>query len=137
MHSTREAQDCKSGCCVAFACLPLCSGGATGQGLADRAYHPDEIREAGGRLEIDIDYYLGQQVSSASQATPIVVLLPFGTQSLRFAKEPVDPWVEHTDQALSSGYTCIVYPQVHPVVSRLVALNQCTSCHGCRCYSSH
>lgn len=30
--------------------------------LAERAYHPEELRESGGRLAVDVEYYLGQQV---------------------------------------------------------------------------
>jgi DNA polymerase alpha subunit A len=37
------------------------AGGAHGKGLAQRAYHPDEIRAADGRLALDVEYYLAQQ----------------------------------------------------------------------------
>ncbi|KAL6757111.1 hypothetical protein V8C86DRAFT_3135851 [Haematococcus lacustris] len=37
-------------------------GAAGGGGLAERAYHPDELRESGGRLVVDVEYYLAQQV---------------------------------------------------------------------------
>ena len=42
------------------------AGGAHGKGLAQRAYHPDEIRAADGRLALDVEYYLAQQACPAS-----------------------------------------------------------------------
>ena len=40
------------------------AGGAHGKGLAQRAYHPDEIRAANGKLALDVEYYLAQQARS-------------------------------------------------------------------------
>jgi len=37
------------------------SGGSSGQ-LAERAYHPDEVRASGGQLMVDVEYYLANQV---------------------------------------------------------------------------
>lgn len=37
-------------------------GGSGGGGIAERAHHPDELRESGGRLAVDVEYYLAQQV---------------------------------------------------------------------------
>jgi hypothetical protein len=36
-------------------------GGASGKGLAQRAYHIDEVRAPGAQLEVDASYYLSQQ----------------------------------------------------------------------------
>ena len=38
------------------------AGAASGKGLAQRAHHPDEIRASDGRLALDVEYYLAQQV---------------------------------------------------------------------------
>lgn len=38
------------------------SGAAGGKGLADRAYHPDEVTAPGSGLKLDLHYYLTQQV---------------------------------------------------------------------------
>ena len=35
---------------------------AAGGSFAERAFHPEEIRESGGTLVVDVEYYLGQQV---------------------------------------------------------------------------
>ena len=37
-------------------------GAAGGKGLADRAYHPDEVTAEGSGLKLDLHYYLTQQV---------------------------------------------------------------------------
>jgi DNA polymerase alpha subunit A len=37
-------------------------GAAGGKGLADRAYHPDEVTAEGSGLKLDLHYYLSQQV---------------------------------------------------------------------------
>jgi hypothetical protein len=37
-------------------------GAASGKGLAQRAYHIDEVRAPGAQLEVDAAYYLSQQV---------------------------------------------------------------------------
>ena len=36
-------------------------GAASGKGLAQRAYHIDEVRAPGAQLEVDASYYLSQQ----------------------------------------------------------------------------
>lgn len=40
------------------------AGTASGKGLAQRAYHIDEVRAPGAKLEVDAAYYLSQQVST-------------------------------------------------------------------------
>lgn len=59
------------------------SGG--GKTFAERAYHPEELRESGGLLAIDADYYLGQQ-GELSSSIPLIPApsspsLPFPHQS--------------------------------------------------------
>lgn len=40
------------------------AGGGSGQ-LAERAFHPDEVRASGGQLAVDVEYYLANQVRTA------------------------------------------------------------------------
>jgi hypothetical protein len=37
-------------------------GSSGGVGIAARAYHPEEVRKSGGRLHLDIEWYLSTQV---------------------------------------------------------------------------
>lgn len=43
------------------------AGTASGKGLAQRAFHIDEVRAPGAQLEVDAAYYLSQQVRSRRQ----------------------------------------------------------------------
>ena len=45
------------------------AGTASGKGLAQRAHHPDEIRGSGGKLALDVEYYLAQQVRKVCTET--------------------------------------------------------------------
>ena len=49
---------------AAAAVTPAAKPAATAAGgsFAERAFHPEEIRESGGTLVVDVEYYLGQQV---------------------------------------------------------------------------
>jgi hypothetical protein len=46
--------------------LPLFTNAKNAKGgggqLAERAYHPDEVRASGGQLVVDVEYYLANQV---------------------------------------------------------------------------
>lgn len=41
------------------------AGAASGKGLAQRAYHIDEVRAPGAQLEVDAAYYLSQQARAS------------------------------------------------------------------------
>ena len=43
-------------------------GAASGRGLAQRAYHIDEVRAPGAQLEVDAAYYLSQQARACASA---------------------------------------------------------------------
>ena len=74
---------------------PAAGGGSSGgSSFAERAFHPEEIRESGGALVVDIEYYLGQQVWTVWDGR-----FPF----LLLSTHPFPHF------------------QVHPVVSRLCA----------------
>ena len=41
---------------------PVAAKPSGGGSFAERAFHPEELRESGGTLVVDVEYYLGQQV---------------------------------------------------------------------------
>ena len=72
-------------------------------GVAQRAYHPDDVRRAAGRLHVDIEWYLTQQVMppiarvcepiEGTSAARIAEVL--GLDSKRFAR--LDPYSRDED----------------------------------------
>ena len=52
-------------------------GAASGKGLAQRAYHIDEVRAPGAQLEVDAAYYLSQQVRMLFPSASCAFLLMY------------------------------------------------------------
>ena len=84
-------------------------GAAGGKGLADRAYHPDEVTAEGSGLKLDLHYYLTQQVH------PVVSRLcqPIeGTDAARIADcLGLDPSKFHHQVAHAAGAGGPALPQ--------------------------
>ena len=92
------------------------------QPLAERAYHPEEVRESNGALAVDIDFYLAQQARAGvadGSCRESLIASGMGARVMCACMVSKPSLVQSTFLVDADAFPGSLAPQVHPVVSRL------------------